>query len=167
MKNLLSITLLSFILFSCTTNCNYVQVKIDRATKKPLYQEVVFQNGMSQEEMYLKANVWLARYFVDSKSVISYSDAKSGYIIGKGTFTVYGGAVQMGYVTYVIEVLVKDGKSKISIDQFSSELYGFMTGIPNENYPYEDCIYSKIDKHSQDIINNFKNNAFKPTSSEF
>jgi len=167
MKKLLSIVLLTALCYSCMPGCVPVQIPIDKSTKMPLYRDIVFQSGMSQEEMFLKANVWLARTFVDSKSVISYSDSKAGYIIGKGNFSVYVDKVSLGNVSYVIEILVKDGKAQISLDQFKSDYYGLMTGKPNDDNESEDCVYNKIHRYSEQTIKEFKTEAFRPSSNDF
>lgn len=90
------------------------------------YGEVVEVEGVSADELYVRAKSWFAKTYNDANSVIKMDDKEAGQIIGKGNFSYtsnvfYGSNGTKGYVNYTISVFVKEGRYKYEITQFFHE----------------------------------------------
>lgn len=75
----------------------------------------------TQDELFIKANLWMITIFKDARSVIQYSDKSTGVILGKYLLHYYPAYhsqytdVQEIDIYAVIEIRVKDDKAFISI----------------------------------------------------
>ncbi len=87
------------------------------------YVGVVEVPGVSASELFVRAKVWFADTFVDSKHVLEVQDKDAGVLAGKGSihfvphFLVARDLVA-GEVTFNIKVLVKDGRFKYMFTDF-------------------------------------------------
>lgn len=85
------------------------------------FEEVIQQEGRTKKEIYNDLRNWFARTFVDSNEVIQYNDENSE-ITGKGSFKVKIAnltfAAGSGYVSYVVNVRIREGRFKVVIDNF-------------------------------------------------
>jgi len=83
----------------------------------------VIQTTGKQDDLYVKANSWMAETFGSSKSVIQFTDKESGTVIGKYLFNrsqkstgLYGNESTLSEDSYaIIKIQVKDNKAKINI----------------------------------------------------
>lgn len=79
--------------------------------------EIVNVDSISKNLLYFTAQSWFAEYFKNSKSVIEISDKEQGKIFGKGSFKISN---SHGFVKFNITILVKDGKYKYILSDFTS-----------------------------------------------
>lgn len=132
--NKLSVLVLLLIFCSCGIyNTNYVPV-----TMKPIERTIEVQGN--KNDLYVKANNWLAETFVSSKDVIQFADKESGTVTGKCTlkkfqqYNAYTSTWQnSGALKAIIKIQVKDNASKIIIDADDfTEVHSSL----NEEYRY-------------------------------
>jgi len=101
--------LLVILLVSCATTGTKV-------TEPVTYSETIEITGVSQDDLYIRANMWFVDAFNNAESVIQFSDKESGVIKGK----YIGGSVVVGIYIYKISttvtVEVKDGRYRITFD---------------------------------------------------
>lgn len=71
----------------------------------------------TKDELFLKSNRWMVSIFKDARSVIQYSDKAEGTIMGRYLLKYYpvDPFHPEKFVYAVIEISVKDGKSRIVI----------------------------------------------------
>lgn len=122
MKKNLFILSAIILLNSCVPICPMVSFNKSSQTGKFIVSEVINVEGVSKKELYKRSQIYLAKAFVNSKSVIAYSDKEEAYIIGKGSTIVNVGndfgAYYYGEVSYSIELISKDGKLQINLSDF-------------------------------------------------
>lgn len=83
----------------------------------------------TQDQLYLKANQWMIKEFVDASSVIQHNDKEAGVVMGK--FLLHGNLRTVGYsgssvdtrIFAIIEITVKENKSRIQVKPQSSWTY--------------------------------------------
>lgn len=94
---------------------------VDETTKKVVYTEVVPVEGVSQADLYARLSSWFKTYFPNPTSVIKSQDAVNGKITGQHGLYVFktledGKQFKVGQVRYSIDVQVKDGRYKYTIN---------------------------------------------------
>lgn len=99
------------------------KLPIDEETQKVTFIDVSEVSGVSQDEIYSKVKTWIASNFRSSKSVIDLDDREGGKIIIKGNIDVGDVKDVMttfdgGYYNFVMTILMKDGKYKVSATNF-------------------------------------------------
>jgi hypothetical protein len=114
-----------FILIVLTIQLSYSQVvnfPIDKDSGEIIYSKVTQTPGLSKNELFLYANEWFANSFKSSKDVIQFSDKESGKIIAKGnldtSYRTLGMLIEIGYVSFTIEVATKNGRYRYIIKNF-------------------------------------------------
>jgi hypothetical protein len=146
------------------------------------YTEVVQVDGVSANELYVRAKEWLALTFVSSKSVIQLEDKEAGKIIGKGISEIFASpfsgerTYSYGYIEFTLEIQVKEGRCKYKISNISHDfgeqsngLGGSMVslrdllaepkpslGLVVPNKKMWGIIRNASDKEIKGIINSFK-----------
>ena len=160
MKKSLYLILLLFFATSCGTTR---MITIDEPTIKG-YTDLVD----SQDDLFIKANDWMISMFVDASSVIEFSDKEGGVLIGKYLMS---GEIRTGYSFYAtatvdsrvyakIDIRVRDGRARISIEPIGSWKYDD-SGLTIYNYSKEN-FYQDMDK----MMLSFEN-AIKAETIEF
>ncbi len=95
---------------------------IDSETGKIIYTGIVEVPNATEENLFFKANEWFAIFFKSSKDVIQFSEKESGKIIGKGITSVYfktlGMTKDVGYVSFTIDIDIKEGRFRYTIRDF-------------------------------------------------
>ena len=148
-------------LASCgiTSNVTYVP-----AIMEPI--ERTFQVNGSKEELYVKANNWMAETFISSKDVIQFTDKESGTVTGKcilknfQSFNAYTSSWQStGNLNAIIKIQVRDNASKITID---AEDFQEVHSSFNEGYRYTkdkavEQINALLDSYEEYLKNNTSN----------
>ncbi len=118
--NMLRLTLLIFTLTPLWLKAQKPALPIDEKTGKTVYTGVVQVDGVSQADLYQRALGWFKAYFPNPTSVIKEQDVLAGKISGQHGIYIYkdlnGEQHKVGQVKYTIEVLVKDGRYKFTID---------------------------------------------------
>lgn len=96
----------------------------DSSTNLITFQEVIKVEGVSKDELYLRAREWFARTFVSSQEVIQMDDKQGGKIIGKGvssgSYSIMLSPI-LYYLNYTVSVTVKDGRYRYEISPFTIE----------------------------------------------
>ncbi|MBL7103859.1 MAG: DUF4468 domain-containing protein [Bacteroidales bacterium] len=105
------------------------------------YQGVVKVEGANKNQLYLRGRKWFFESFKESEEVLEISDKESGELAGKGTFKVYFGNYDGGYVRYDIILEIKESRYRFTFKDFkhtfSQHNYGHGL-ITNDKYcPYE------------------------------
>jgi len=124
MKTLLLIAACFIILASCAPAKHAVNTKLPSPYEFTLIDSV---KG-AKDELFVKANEWVAKSFVDAKSVIQMHDKEAGKIIAKGVMTVNTSFMLYtltNHVSYTATISIKEGKYKIVLDNF--ELFETVT----------------------------------------
>lgn len=157
---------LAMVLFSAscgiTSNVTYVPVSME-----PI--ERTFQVEGSKDELYVKANNWMAETFISSKDVIQFTDKESGTVTGKcvlknfQSFNALTSSWQTtGGLNAIIKIQVRDNASKITIDaQDFQEVHSSL----NEGYRYTkekavEQINGLLDSYEAYLKNNTSNNKW-------
>jgi hypothetical protein len=150
-KLLLSISLLACITSFSQKISKEEQKKID-AVKQEMYETIptkdnkIFYDAVITVDSSLKRDIlftrirqWFVEKFTDSKSVLEVNDIDNGLLTGKGTYKyviVNGLNVHDGYVHFILNVAVKDGKFRYQVYSFTTdELNSSMLGgqsFPNK-----------------------------------
>lgn len=148
----------------------FAQIPINEATKKAEYTEVVNVSGASQSELYQRLYHWFTTFYKNPTSVIITNDEAGGKIIGKHRIDLYNtvskqAAAKKGLEYYTIEVAVKDGKFKYSIN----DIFFFNTPkIYIESWLKADAAENEKDwvnqthKALQELIENLKTTMSAP-----
>jgi len=116
-KMLLCFVVISFSLLGSSNVCCE---EIEKLT----FSEVVNVDGVSAEDLYMRARAWFVESFTDSKNVIELDDKKEGIIVGKGT-TAYepnvfaSSGCTRGRIVFTVKVMVKDGRYKYEFFNFT------------------------------------------------
>ena len=80
----------------------------------------IYEVELSKDEIFSKANEWIARAFVDHDAVVEYSDKATGKIYGNGSVIIYedlGMPIERPCkFQFIIEV--KEGKIRATADRF-------------------------------------------------
>jgi hypothetical protein len=153
-----------------TTLLAFAQVEfpIDSVTGQIRYEKIVAVESTSKDILYERANVWLAKAFVDSKEVIQYSNQETGKVLAKGLLELnatYNGYEQsMGVVRFTLEVNTKEGRVRVLI---SDLIHEFTDGNPSpgdlrkeKSYPVLKkawrVIKSETDEEIRRLIDSFE-----------
>lgn len=137
---------LGIILSSCATS--YQAIKFDQPYSK------VFENlPGTKDELFVKANEWMIKSFINAESVIEYSDKEAGALMGKylmsgKTISNYYGSVDTR-VFAKIDVRIKDGKAMITIEPLGQWMYD-PSGLSIYNYSKEQAL-TDMDKLSNNL----------------
>lgn len=85
------------------------------------YSEVIQVEGSNSDDIYLKLKKWVAKAFVDANEVTKY-DLENKEIFAKGRFPYSTSnltwASSSGYVSFELDAKIKDGRFKITLDNF-------------------------------------------------
>jgi len=102
--------LLVILLVSCATTGG------TKVTEPVTYSETIEITGVSQDDLYIRANMWFVDAFNNAESVIQFSDKESGVIKGKyiGDSVVVG--IYICKISTTVTVEVKDGRYRITFD---------------------------------------------------
>jgi hypothetical protein len=104
-----SLITLCVLLASCATTANLPQ-------EQRQVQKIFDLPGLSQKQIYDKANEWMSKTYVSSKDVIQLRDPENGKIIGRGVSEFTRAWVKIP-AEYLITIETKDGKLRVTCDQ--------------------------------------------------
>lgn len=108
-----------FLCFSLSTVFAQVSVPINESTGHVEYTEVVNVDGVAADKLYKRVEHWFNNYYKNPSSVIETNDPAKG-ITGKHFIMVYntvnGKQNLYGKVRYFIDVFVRDGRYKYTIN---------------------------------------------------
>lgn len=137
-------------------------IPLDEATKKAVYTEVVKVEGISQADLYNRALAWFKSYFPNPASVIKTQDPATGVVSGQHGIYFYktledGKPFKVGQVRYTVEVQVKDGRYKYTVNDIfkleSPKVY--LEEWLDESHPDKTNRFdyaAQIDKNLQELI---------------
>lgn len=106
---------------------------VDSVTGKAYFEKVIETKG-TKDQLFIQAKDWVYKTYNSGTSVIEYQDKEAGKIYGEAktkdlTFNNTGYKIKAGYFKYNITILVKDGKTKIRIDNITFTSTGNMGGV--------------------------------------
>lgn len=157
---------------SCSSLCKKVVIDYDKNGKISFSDEQKLE-GLSKGQIHNLMNIWMAKAFVDSKSVISYSSKEDGVVVGKAILStpirsIMGERINVGVVSYTIEVYCFDGKYKLLISDFmhSGRLAVRDIGsIENgKKRSYYNCIVSSIQQEAETLKSSSRDFISKRTN---
>lgn len=125
MKKLVLISL-SFFLFSQIRAQDSIiyGMPYNKEKKIFIYEEVVPVSGISKEELYKRAENWIATYYTSGLKKIYEKSQVDGYIRLNHRFTlmktVKGQVINDAIINYKMELSFKDGKYRYQIFKFYS-----------------------------------------------
>lgn len=92
------------------------------------FEDVVkIDSTVSKEELYNRARSWLAKTYKSEKDVMSIEDRSSGEISGNGAIKYnpqslfFGVDCARGFISYKINIYVKEGRYKYKLHSFVHE----------------------------------------------
>ncbi len=111
MKSLINISAICLTLLS---SC-YTLRQVPIAFTEPIVK--TYDVSGTKDQLYLKSNRWMVSIFKDARSVIQYSDKTEGTIMGRYLLKYYplNSFYPEKTIYAIIEITVKDGKSRIAI----------------------------------------------------
>ena len=117
-----TISILILVFFSsCMT---YTMVSAPKSFKQ-------LQVEGSKDELYVRANIWMARTFTNSKSVIQFQDKENGVIVGKYLML----SADPNDIYSMVTIYVKDKTTKIEIEPMGE--WQYWNG--NGGFSTDDC----------------------------
>jgi len=117
MKKLLYLILTGTLFISCTAT--RILVNFD----EPIVR--TFDVSGTKDELFINANRWMISVFRDARSVIQFSDKPGGILIGKYLLHQFEDLhnIYSPDIYAIIEINVKDGKSRISVKPDNWDYY--------------------------------------------
>jgi hypothetical protein len=119
MKHLKLIAITFCVLLSTSL---WAQIPIDQTTGKARYEEVVTVSGTTKDDLFKRLDHWFNTYYKNPSSVIEAKDEATGKMKGKARIDLFTTVpnqpkAKKGLEYYNIEVSVKDGRYKYTIDE--------------------------------------------------
>lgn len=124
-------------------------IPLNETTKKAEYTEVVQAEGVTQSQLYDRALGFFKSYFPNPASVLKVQDPATGEVSGQHGIYIYknmpdGTKHKVGQVRYAVQVLVKEGRYKYTINDI------FKLESPK--------VYLEewLDESDKDVVNRFE-----------
>jgi len=167
-----------FMLMVLDSNFGFSQkptLPIDEKTNRPVYTEVVTAEGVSANDLHLRAVNWFKTYFKNPGSVIKENDPATNKINGQHRIYIYneidGLKNKAGQVRFRINVICKEGRYKYQVDDI------FKLASPKiyiEEYLDESAVNKEaqfgyvrqVDTEINDMMSNLKESMGKPLGAE-
>lgn len=138
---------ISLTFFSCAP-------QMETSQSERTIQRVIEAPGLNKKQIYDKALEWMAKTFVSANEVIQLKDSDNGKIIGRGITEFTNGTATIP-CEYSITIETKDGKCRVTCDQFVG-LWG-VYHTDRSPLRYEDHVYA-VRANLANLIDNL--NAF-------
>jgi len=124
-----------------------------------VFSEVVPVDNVSKDELFVRANSWIARTFNSPKDVIQFNDKEAGKIICK---TVTGATVGKGFnkvtidpVYFILQIETREGRYRIVASDFIHEYRIKIGQITNEGENLLEEYYRLKEPTKKELENNF------------
>jgi hypothetical protein len=110
------------------------------------YQEVVPIDSLTKDEIYNRAKRMFSKMFKDSRDVLELDDKEAGTLIGNGNTEILWktdgilGMVVSIRLWFTVTIDVKDGKYRVTLNNFENETDAFRSGstyVKGTRYPIE------------------------------
>ena len=113
----------TLVLLVCVLATTVYAAELPTSEEPLAFTDVVKVDDVSASELYMRAKLWFAASFVDSKNVLEVEDKDAGILVGKGAISyepvVYQASTLVrGRIQFEVRVLVKDGRYKYSLSDF-------------------------------------------------
>ncbi len=87
------------------------------------FTDVVNVNSVDSNELYMRAKLWFANSFADSKNVLEVEDKNAGILVGKGEFAYepnvfMASSLTRGRIKFMVKIIVKNERYKYSFSDF-------------------------------------------------
>ena len=152
MKNGFMIIGLVTLISACATTYNIAPLSQQRM------EEIIEINGVNQDDLYIRANVWFVEQFRHAGSVIQFQDKEAGII--KGKFVFYH---TKGFSTLTmhstITVNVREDRARIVFDSPS------YTNQHGQGGPITDDVMTQFHIRWRNLFRSFNQTMMSPTSS--
>lgn len=105
------------------SNSQKLILPIDSSTKAISYNEVVPLQGITKDQLYVRAREWFAQTFKSAQAVIQMDDKEAGKIIGKGSAkgSFYYLLTLFSFsLNYTVSITLKDGRYRYEITDFTA-----------------------------------------------
>ena len=128
-KNL--IALISVVLITSCGTLSMVPIQPDSKTK------IINVENNNKQDLFIKANNWMAETFNDAKSVIQFTDKESGVVTGRYLMkSIITSTTTRENVYAIIKIQVKDNVAKIEIKP-NSYVNSYNSFAGGESFPIE------------------------------
>ena len=102
-------------------------MQIDKEEGLVMIDNITKAEGISKDELYSNAKVWLALFFNSATDVIKLDDKENGIIISKGLFAFAwkGGLFNMNYNSncyFTLKIYCKEGRFRVIWTDFKFDL---------------------------------------------
>lgn len=104
------------------------------------YDKIITAPGVKKDELFIRIRQWFVENFNSPGSVLGVNDEVNGLLTGNGAYeysdeaALYG-ASHDGYIHFVINIAVKDGKFRVQIYNFVAKgersFLGFLETVPS------------------------------------
>ena len=129
------------------------------------YEKVITADSISKDNIFYGLKKWVATDFVSSKAVIEMADKDAGLlVISPNSKYIYpGGYIYSGYngyISYTVNIQIKDGRFKVIITNFThkltngNEIYGLGLITNSEDYPRQS--YPGAKKYNNNVWDDLK-----------
>jgi tetratricopeptide (TPR) repeat protein len=103
------------------------KMQIDNETGLVMIDNITKAEGISKDELYSNAKVWLASFFNSATDVIKLDDKENGIIISKGLFAFEwkGGLFKMNYYSncyFTLKIYCKEGRFRVIWTDFKFDI---------------------------------------------
>lgn len=117
----------------------------------------------SKDDLYVRANEWMAKAFVSSKDVIQMQDKQAGKIVGKAVIMVHTPSHTDEEVGYTITIDAKDGKYRCILSNFihKSTITGDHSVLPGYGRIDQESMYAYNKVNITGMWNSIKNAVMK------
>ncbi len=119
----LLLILITSICFSQKKAKDTAKVHLNLKDNLVFYEKIIDSLESDKEMLFNTSLRWMAETFNDSKEVIQLKDKESGIITGSGNFkySIPGFIGDNGTIGFMIDLTVKDKKSRIRLYQFTHD----------------------------------------------
>jgi hypothetical protein len=144
----------SFLLLSATTFGQ--NIKLDSLSGKYQSEGIVHVDSLTKENLFTKAQEWIALNYKSGKDVIQLADKDNAKIILKGNFTT-SMFMKEGYIGHTLIMEFKDGRFRYTYTDFSYESAGSgKMNFESKNMGFKKKIISKTEQNIVTSIESIK-----------
>ncbi|MCB1178522.1 MAG: DUF4468 domain-containing protein [Leptospiraceae bacterium] len=154
MKFKVSVYFLIFIILN-QINCLSMMLPDKPDPNQMQLQKIVTLAGKSKNEIFQKTIEWLTKTFIPNDDVVQLKDNKEGLIIAIGntniSYVIMGAPVSTK-VFFKMKIEIKDGKARVTYDDYYQEAPGKTTGVVKVPLQYKvqmDTLNTRLDEISK------------------
>lgn len=142
------------------------EVMFPRVNGQVQYDSVYNFNLVSKDDLFLRANIWVAKNYRSANDVIQLADKENGIIIVKGTFAVnwivsfiFSEQYHSACFRHTMTIRIKDNKVKVEITDFKGSILCNANEVPIDEFRPNKwerrTNFPDLDKQVRKAINDF------------